>query len=105
MKRFLFDTYLAASTFCTPLPGPDRKRKVSPYCYRVTHCSGDPQEVGCTLAWEVLGGRQTYQVALERETDGSLRWHCTCADSVYRSRTCKHIRGIQALGRPTPSAN
>ena len=52
------------------------------------------------MTWEVFGGRASYQVALEREWDGGLRWHCTCADAVYRDRVCKHIRGLIALGRP-----
>ena len=69
MKRFLFDTYLAASTFCTPLPGPDRKRKVSPYCYRVLHCSEDPQEAATPTAdlwgnfWSAGPMRVPYGVA------------------------------------------
>jgi hypothetical protein len=56
------------------------------------------------LLWEVFGGRLTYQVALEREVGGGLRWHCTCADAVYRGEEvadhrCKHVRGLVALGR------
>ena len=98
-----FDSYLAASTFFTPVPGPDRKRTVRPYHFRVTYCSPDPWEVGCAVAWEVTGGRLSYQVALEREEGGELRWHCTCADAVYRGEDaphiCKHVRGLQALGR------
>ncbi len=99
MQRF--DTFLAASTFYAPVPGPDRKRTIRPYEYLVTYCCEDPDQVGCTLACEVRGGRMSYQVALEREEDGTLRWHCTCADAIYRSRICKHVRGLQALGRPS----
>jgi hypothetical protein len=53
--------------------------------------------------WDVMGGRDIYQVALERLPGGRLRWHCTCADSVYRGEggphMCKHVRGLQAMGR------
>lgn len=98
MRRF--DTFLSSSTFFAPIPGPDRRRTIHPYLYRVTYCCEDPTEVGCAMSWSVQGGRMTYQVALEREWDGTLRWHCTCADAVYRERQCKHIRGVQALGRP-----
>jgi hypothetical protein len=96
-----FDTYLAASTFYAPIPGPDRKRTIRPYQYHVTYCNDDPHEPGCVLAWEVAGGRVTYQIALEREENGELRWHCTCADAIYRDRICKHVRGLLGLGRPT----
>lgn len=87
----------------TSLPGPTRKRLPSPYCYRLTYRSSQPHEPGCVLLWDVYGGREEYQIALERETTGKLRWHCTCADAVYRGEdgphTCKHVRGLQALGR------
>ena len=48
------------------LPGPTRKRKPSPYLYRLTYRNPEPAVPGCTLLWDVLGGRTTYQVALER---------------------------------------
>ena len=87
----------------TSLPGPTRKREPSPYCYRLTYRNPQPYEPGCVLIWDVYGGREEYQIALERETTGKLRWHCTCADAVYRGEnaphTCKHVRGLQALGR------
>lgn len=87
----------------TTLPGPSRKRTESPYCYRLVHQDDDPRAVGCALMWEVYGGRDIYQVALERLANGKLRWHCTCADAVYRGETrphaCKHVRGLQAQGR------
>jgi hypothetical protein len=89
--------------FFTSLPGPTRKRLPSPYCYRLTYCNPQPRKPGCVLLWEVYGGRQEYQVALEREPTGNLRWHCTCADAVYRGATtlhfCKHIRGLRPLDR------
>jgi hypothetical protein len=104
LRNRRFNTFLTASTFFAPIPGPDRKRTLRPYLYRVTYCSDDPSEVGCAMAWEVFGGRSSYQVALEREWDGSLRWHCTCADAVYRGEDndhlCKHIKGLLGLGRP-----
>jgi hypothetical protein len=87
------------------LPGPTRKRTPTPYCYRLTYRNPDPAVPGCSLLWDVLGGRLRYQIALERETDGQLRWHCTCADAIYRGETepnhvCKHVRGLLNLGRP-----
>src|SRR5215207_3380616 len=99
-----FNTFLAASTFHSPVPGPDRRRTTKPYEYRVTFLARNPGEVGCAMTCEVVGGRSSYQVALERQAGGRLRWHCTCADAVYRGeqtgRLCKHVRGVLALGRP-----
>lgn len=99
MQRF--DTFLAASLFFAPVPGPDRKRIIRPYQYHVTFCNDDSEEPGCLVAWEVTGGRVNYQIALEREESGKLRWHCTCADAVYRGRICKHVRGLLTIGRPS----
>jgi hypothetical protein len=89
----------------TSLPGPSRKRTISPYCYRLSYRNPDPAAPGCALLWEVYGGRLTYQVALERKPSGKVEWHCTCADAVYRGETvpnhvCKHVRGLVAQGRP-----
>jgi hypothetical protein len=85
------------------LPGPTRKRVESPYCYRLTYENADPRAPGCALLWDVMGGREIYQVALERDERGRLHWHCTCADAVYRGEKrrghCKHVRGLQAMGR------
>jgi hypothetical protein len=87
------------------LPGPTRKRTPSPYCYRLVYQNDDAQAVGCALQWDVLGGREVYQVAMERLASGRLLWHCTCADAIYRGENrphlCKHVRGLQALGRGT----
>ena len=33
----------------TALPGPDRKRTVSPYSYRLTYRNPDPQAAGCVM--------------------------------------------------------
>lgn len=56
--------------------------------------------------WDVIGGREVYQIVLERTEDGRLRWHCTCADAVYRgersAHRCKHVRGLQNTGRQKP---
>ena len=87
----------------TSLPGPTRKRVPSPYCYRLTYENHDTCAPGCALLWDVMGGRDIYQVALERNERGRLHWHCTCADAVYRGEkrreACKHVRGLQAQGR------
>jgi hypothetical protein len=94
---------LSPSVVFASLPGPTRKRLPSPYCYRLTYRNPDPSAVGCALLWDVLGGRDVYQVSLERLGPGGLRWHCTCADAVYRGELgphiCKHVRGLLGLGR------
>ncbi len=81
------------------LPGPDRKRVPSPYHYRVTYRDPAPAGPGCVMTWEVRGGREPYQMALERTPAGELVWHCTCADAVYRGdldrrHLCKHAHGL-----------
>ena len=81
------------------LPGPDRKRLPSPYVYRVTYRNPVAGETDCVMTWDVSGGRLPYQIALERTAAGSDRWHCSCADAVYRGEddpkhTCKHVRGL-----------
>ena len=100
---------LPRNIFFAILPGPTRKRSASPYCYRLTYESQEPLVPGCAMMWEVYGGRTTYQVALERDVSGELRWHCTCADHVYRGEqdephVCKHVRAIVEHGRPKPPA-
>ena len=86
------------------LPGPTRKRTQSPYAFRLTYRNADPRGRGCALVWEVEGGRMIYQIALEREEGGGLRWHCTCADAVYRGEDfpdyqCKHVRALRTAKR------
>lgn len=81
------------------LPGPDRRRTAACYYYRVTYRNPNPDEPGCLMTWEVCGGRMPYQVALERTLSGRVRWHCSCADAVYRgeddpAHACKHVRGL-----------
>lgn len=94
----------AGSLFSATLPGPDRRRTRVPYRFRLTYQSANPTTEGCALLWEVAGGRLPYQIALEREAGGGLRWHCTCADAVYRGEDspdhrCKHVRGLLSVGR------
>lgn len=84
------------------LPGPDRKRTPAPYHYRVTYRNPEPREPGCVMTWEVLGGRELYQVALERTAGGDHVWHCTCPDAVYHHEYrhacgCKHVHGLMGL--------
>ena len=66
------------------LPGPDRKRTLSPYFYRVTYRNPVSGEAGCAMTWDVYGGREVYQIALENKAGGDTAWHCSCADAVYR---------------------
>ena len=100
--------FLAPTVLFASLPGPTRKRQPSPYCYRLTYRNPNAAEVGCSLLWEVYGGREIYQITLEREPGGGLCWHCTCADAVYRGEDaphlCKHVRGLQAFGRKAADA-
>jgi hypothetical protein len=87
------------------IPGPTRRREPVPYCYRMTYENPQRFATGCLIQWDVMGGRDIYQVALERQENGRLRWHCTCADAVYRGEKragpCKHVRGLQTAGRQT----
>ncbi len=103
MSKGELPNFLAPSVLYASLPGPTRARIPSPYCFRLTYRNPDPVGPGCALLWEVHGGREVYQIALERAPAGGLHWHCTCADAVFRGEdaphTCKHIRGLQMLGR------
>src|SRR5262245_54788333 len=94
-----------AAVLIMVLPGPDRRRTQRPYCYRLTYQNPDAGAVGCALLWEVTGGRMSYQIALERNEDGRMQLHCTCADSIYRAeeqgRFCKHVQGLMEVGRLT----
>lgn len=85
----------------TFLPGPDRKRTPAAYHFRVTYRNPAPAEPGCVMTWDVTGGRLPYQIALEQTPAGDRRWHCSCADAVYRGEddpghACKHVRGLMA---------
>jgi hypothetical protein len=94
----------------TSLPGSDRKRSQTHYCYHLTYQNPLAGVAGCVMLWEVSGGRLLYQIALERDEAGNLRLHCTCADAVFRAeaegRFCKHVHGLLQCGRPatTPDA-
>jgi hypothetical protein len=89
----------------TILPGPSRKRSPHRYGYRLTYRAPEDGAVGCVMTWEVFGGRQAYQIALERREGGEMHCHCTCADAVYRAedqgRFCKHVRGLLEFVRLT----
>ena len=83
----------------TFLPGPDRKRTFRPYHFRVTYRNPEPNEPGCAMTWEVLGGREPYQISLEKLAARDCRWYCSCADAVYRGEDdpghiCKHVQGL-----------
>jgi hypothetical protein len=97
---------LGSNELFASLPGPTRKRQAASYRYQLTYCTPQPHEPGCVLMWDVTGGREAYQIALERQTNGKLRWHCTCADAVFRGEnaphTCKHVQALQTLGRQSP---
>jgi hypothetical protein len=84
------------------LPGPQRKREPCPYSYRLVYANPE-QLAGCQRIWEVLGGRQPYQIVLEKDPRGILQFHCTCADAIYRKdnegRFCKHVLGLLELGK------
>jgi hypothetical protein len=95
--------------FTLVLPGPNRKRLPSPYCFKIAYRNPDPNEEGCVAVWEVSGGREGYQIALERTEKSQLRWHCCCPDAVYRQNDpnthfCKHVRGLfevfETIGTP-----
>jgi hypothetical protein len=108
-REIYADEPCAALTVVT-LPGPTRRRSEAPYCFRLTYRNPDRAAEGCALLWEVDGGRLPYQIALEREAGGRLRWHCTCADAVYRGEDvpdhrCKHVCGLLRVGRANPDAN
>ena len=84
------------------LPGPNRKQTPAPYHFRVTYRNPETTEPGCVMTWDVLGGRENYQIALERTTTDDLIWHCTCPDAIYREQVrpchrCKHVRGLMSL--------
>jgi hypothetical protein len=95
--------------FTLVLPGPTRKRMPSHYSYRLAYRNPDHDEIGCVAIWDVLGGREEYQILLERAENTELLWHCCCADSVYRQNDqhthhCKHVRGLfeifETIGTP-----
>jgi len=96
-------TRLTPNVLYTLLPGPTRQRVPSPYRYRLFYRNAVRSGPGCVLLWEVDGGRMNYQIALERQDNDQLAYHCTCADAVYRGadrpHQCKHVQGLLAQGR------
>lgn len=96
------------SRYRVVLPGPNRKRLPGEYSYRLVYRGDDIRSAGCLGIWEVTGGRDLYQVALEQQAGGWRVWHCTCADAVYRAeprgRVCKHVLGLLAFGPPLTDA-
>jgi len=78
------------------LPGPARDQEHSLYQYRLMYRNPDAAGQGCLMLWQVIGGRDTYQITLERDEWEQVHWHCTCADAIYRGSTipghvCKHV--------------
>ncbi|HEY8505392.1 MAG TPA: hypothetical protein VIL46_12485 [Gemmataceae bacterium] len=109
IAQFTGENEAGIGVLLTLLPGPSRKRTYSLYRYRITYRNPHPAEPGCVMTWAVEGGREAYQIALERDEAGRLRWHCTCADAVYRSEQipghlCKHVRGLIDCSPPAPPA-
>ncbi len=91
------------------LPGPTRKREPRLYCFQITYRAPNDSHSGCLMTWDVQGGRELYQIALERMDNGQLRWHCTCADATFRGETknghlCKHVRGLLECSPPVSEA-
>lgn len=89
--------------FVSLLPGSDKKKPAKPYSYLLTFRNPDTKADGCLMLCEVQGGRDRYQVAIERDRRGKLQLHCTCPDAVYRAesegRFCKHVLGLLAFCR------
>lgn len=82
------------------LPGPDRWRSPTDYQYTVTYRSPDGKIPGSLMTWQVDGGRLSYQVVLELTDSGQRKWHCTCADAIYRGspeHECKHVQALRAV--------
>ena len=99
MKLIQPRSRIGSTLLLTVLPGPDRKRIPAPYQFRVTYRNHTITATGCVMTWEVTGGRLPYQVALEQTAAGEHRWHCSCADAVYRGENdpkhrCKHVDGL-----------
>jgi hypothetical protein len=89
---------VAINTLHVDLPGPNRAKLPAAYDYQRIWHNPDRKVVGCLDVWEVHGGREIYQIALEQLPGGFRRWTCTCPSAVYRSeplgRACKHVLGL-----------
>ncbi len=86
----------------TTLPGPNRQRRPTRYEYRVRYRNPDLHRPSCLMIWDVLGGRDNYQIAAERTIDNRIAWHCTCPDAIFRgsrhpTHFCKHVHGLFTL--------
>jgi hypothetical protein len=89
----------AKAVLITTLPGSSRDKAHCLYEYRLVYRQTDAEADGCLMLWQVVGGREPYQVALERDEWRQLVWHCTCPDTIYRRdqnprHLCKHILGL-----------
>lgn len=77
-----------------------KKPSQSVYTFRLVFQPKQEPNEGCLGVWEVSGGHEKYQIALEHTDRGNKRWHCTCPDAIYRSeplgRVCKHIVALSA---------
>ena len=99
-------------TLLTLLPGITRKRLPHVYQFRRTYTRTPGDDTTCLATWDVLGGREPYQIASEQTSNGDVLWHCTCADATFRGTTkyyrCKHVRGLLELANelalPVPQA-
>ncbi len=100
--EFIFPVGPTFHRLFTLLPGPTRRRLPCWYSYDLSYRNPDGRARGCVMLWRVTGGRELYQVAVERDRKGDLRAHCTCADAVYRGENaphvCKHVRGLLSFG-------
>jgi predicted nucleic acid-binding Zn finger protein len=69
------------------------------YTFRRVFSAEPGVREGCLGVWEVLGGKENYQIAIEAVAGGWQQWHCTCPDAVYRSgpigRACKHVVALR----------
>ena len=94
---------VAVNTIHVDLPGPTRRKRPTVYNYQCIWHNHDRNAVGCLDVWEVHGGREVYQVALEQRAGGWRQWSCTCPHAIYRAeplgRACKHVLGLAALAR------
>lgn len=83
------------------LTGPTRRQGQVPYLFHLIYRASGTKHLGCVLLWMIQGGREPYQIALERTEYGQMIWHCTCADFVYRRNRegchCKHVNALAAL--------
>lgn len=63
--------------------------------YHVTPIPADTRVA--PKAWRLSKGKESYDVAIVTG-EGGVYGSCTCPDSVYRERPCKHLRAARAVG-------